>query len=69
MAKLTDLSCPVMGRATCLNADKRGRLFGKERQNLGALQLTPENHLASIVDPVDLKDVLGDIKADDEIGH
>jgi len=58
-----------MGRATGLKADERSRLFGEERQNLGALQLAPEDNLAGLADPVDLKDVLGNIKADDEVGH
>ncbi len=69
MAKLADLSRPVMRRAACLKADKRSGLFGEERQNLGALQPTPEYQLAGLAGPVDLKDVLGNIKADDEVGH
>src|ERR1700755_3143571 len=59
-----ELARPVMRGSTGLNAYQTGRQFLKERQNVTALQLTTDDHLAGGINAVHLKDRFGDIETD-----
>lgn len=53
-----------MGSAAGFHADKAGREFAEELDQLLAPQLSRDNDLAALVDAMDLKNVLGEINAD-----
>ena len=53
-----------MRRAARLHADKTRRQLRKEWQNLRSSQRLTDDHVALCVDAVNLKNVLGQIKAD-----
>ena len=64
MSKLRDLPRPVMRGSAGFNADKARSLLLKERQYLAAPQLPAHNNAARRINPMDLKDVLREIKPD-----
>ena len=64
VAELGQLARPVMRRAARLHADKARRELGEEGEDLGPAQRPAHDHLALIVDAVDLEHVLRQIEAD-----
>src|ERR1700688_1019869 len=53
-----------MSRGAGLHADETRRQRFEERQHLAAPELFPNDDLLAVVDPVNLKHVLGDIQTD-----
>jgi len=53
-----------MRRCTGLNTHDTRRQLLEERQDMPALQLTADNHIASRVDAVDLKNRLREVETD-----
>ena len=64
MAKRLELARPMMRRGTGLYADQARRQLLEERQDIAALQLTANDHLARSINAVDLEYRLGDIETD-----
>ena len=64
MAKLRELTRPVMSRGAGFHADKARRQGFEERQYLAAPQLLANDDPLGRVDPVNLKHVLCDIQTD-----
>jgi hypothetical protein len=61
MAKGLELARPMVRRGASLNANQAWRQLLKERQDLATLQLAADQHLATSVNAMNLKDRLGDI--------
>src|SRR5262249_51414984 len=64
MAKRLQLARPIVRRGACLDADKTEWQLLKEREDKPALQLAADNHLASSINAVHLKDRFGDVETD-----
>jgi hypothetical protein len=64
MPELRDHPPPVIRDGAGFNADKARSLLLKERQDLAAPQLPAHNSSVRRINPMDLKDVLREIKAD-----
>src|SRR3954467_14541411 len=64
VAKLGDLTPPVVGARTRLHGHRTGRERGQEREELAAAQLLAKDHRARAVSPMELKDVFGEIESD-----
>jgi hypothetical protein len=64
VAKLRELTRPIMGGGTRFHADEARRQRLEELQHLAAPELLPNDDLLGRVDPVNLEHVLGDIQAD-----
>src|SRR5665811_2177397 len=62
MAQLLKFSSPVMRSRTGLNADDAPRRLAKEGQDLRPPQLPTDDHRAGCINPVNLKNRLGDIQ-------
>jgi hypothetical protein len=54
----------MVRRCTRLNADQTWRQLLEERQDRASLQLAADDHLAGAINPMNLKDRLGDIQTD-----
>jgi hypothetical protein len=54
---------------TCLHAHQAVRLFGEEGQQFAASQFSPKHGATGRIYTVNLKDGLGEIKADRDNGH
>jgi len=61
MAKRHKFPAPVMRSRTGLNADDARRQLAKEGQDLRTPQLPTDDHRARRINPVNLKNRLGDI--------
>jgi hypothetical protein len=55
---------PMMRRGAGLNTHEAGLQLLEERQDVAALQLTADEHLAFCIDAVDLKDRFCDVETD-----
>lgn len=64
MNQACQLARPVVARCASFDANKAGSKTLKERQYLRPSQGTIEGDFAVVCDPMDLKDVLGQIQAD-----
>src|SRR3990172_899649 len=64
MPERLELARPMMRRGTSLDTNQARRQLLEERQNVAALQLTADEHLAFRVDAVHLKYRLCDIETD-----
>src|SRR6185437_14485828 len=64
MTERLEFARPMMRRSTGLDANQAWRQLLEERQDVAALQLTADEHLAFCVDAVHLKDRLCDIETD-----
>src|SRR4026209_1738366 len=64
MTERLDFARPMMRRSTGLDANQAWRQLLEERQDVAALQLTANEHLAFCVNAVHLKDRLGNVKTD-----
>src|SRR3982751_1966131 len=64
MTELGDLAPPIVSARTSLHGYRTGRQRGQERKQLAPAQLLAKDHSARAVGSVQLKDVLGEIKAD-----
>lgn len=63
MPQRHQLAPPVMRRTARLHPDKAGRQRGEEGQNIAATECPGNDKLAARIDRVNLKNVLGQIKA------
>jgi hypothetical protein len=64
VAESGQLSCPEVGRGAGLYANQARWQVAEEANELASAKLTADQNLSTLVNAVDLKDVLGDIKAD-----
>src|SRR4029077_20085461 len=64
MAKGLELARHMVSRGTGFDADQAWRQLLEERQDVAALQLTADDHLASSINGMHLKDRLGDVETD-----
>jgi hypothetical protein len=64
MPKRIELARPMMRGSASLDTHKARRQLLEERQDMAALQLTADEHLALRVDAVHLKNRLGDVETD-----
>src|SRR5258706_13812364 len=58
------LARPVVRRGAGFDTDQTGRQLLEERQDVAALQLAANDHLAASVDAVNLENRLGDVETD-----
>src|SRR6202162_3685368 len=64
MPKGLELARPMMRRGAGLDANQARLQLLEERQDVAALQLTADGHLAFRLDAVHLKNRLGDVETD-----
>jgi len=64
VAKLRNLTGPVVRGRAGFHADETRRLFPEERHYLATPQLTPDDRLSRSIDSMDLENALGDIDTD-----
>ena len=64
VAKGCQFPRPEVGRGAGLHPDQAGRQAAEEADKLASAELAADQNLSTLVNAVDLKDVLGDIKAD-----
>ena len=64
MSERLEFARPMMRRSTGLDANQAWRQLLEECQDVAALQLTADEHLAFRVDAVHLKDRLGNVETD-----
>ena len=64
MAKLCDLTCPIVARSARFNANQTRSQVFKKSQNLCSAQRLTHNNFTLAVRSVHLKNTLGQIKAD-----
>jgi len=64
MAERLKFARPVVRRRASLDADQTRWQLLEERQDVATLQLAADDYLASGINPVNLKDRLGDVETD-----
>ena len=66
MAKCTNLATPMVRWGAGFHANQTRRYLREELENLSPAELAPNNSVALRINGVDLKYVLGQIKADND---